>query len=72
MKKVKQLIRFDLGQGKDYIYHGVHQFKGLHYGDCLNLSEKQKTLYKKRELRIRFKHKCLIINSNFRLKSLMQ
>lgn len=38
---------FDLGQGKDYVYHGTTQFKGIHHGDILNLSQKQKSLYKK-------------------------
>lgn len=38
---------FDLGQGKDYVYHGTTEFKGIHHGDILNLSHKQKSLYKK-------------------------
>jgi predicted transposase/invertase (TIGR01784 family) len=51
-KNVKKVISitiayFDLGQGKDYVYHGITQFKGIHHGDILNLSQKQKSLYKK-------------------------
>ena len=38
---------FDLGQGKDYVYHGTTAFKGIHRGDILDLSDKQKELYKK-------------------------
>lgn len=38
---------FDLGQGKDYVYHGTTEFRGIHHGDVLNLSYKQKSLYKK-------------------------
>jgi predicted transposase/invertase (TIGR01784 family) len=38
---------FDLGQGKDYVYHGTTNFIGLHQGDTLNLSKKQEELYKK-------------------------
>lgn len=38
---------FDLGQGEDYVYHGTTAFKGLHKGDTLNLSVRQKELYKK-------------------------
>lgn len=41
---------FDLGQGKDYVYHGINQFKGIHEGDILNLAEKQKELYAKDEV----------------------
>jgi hypothetical protein len=37
------MLYFDLGSGKDYIYHGTTTFKGLHYKDELNLTEKQKT-----------------------------
>ena len=38
---------FDLGQGKDYVYHGTTNFKGIHKGDILNLAERQKQLYHK-------------------------
>lgn len=38
---------FDLGQGKDYVYHGTTNFVGLRQGDILNLSKKQKELYEK-------------------------
>jgi predicted transposase/invertase (TIGR01784 family) len=38
---------FELGQGKDYVYHGQTNFKGLHKGDILTLSEKQVELYQK-------------------------
>jgi len=38
---------FDLGQGKDYVYHGTTTFQGIHQKDILTLSEKQIELYKK-------------------------
>lgn len=38
---------FDLGQGKDYIYHGTNVFKGIHKGDILGLSDKQIEAYNK-------------------------
>ncbi len=38
---------FDLGQGKDYVYHGTTIFKGIHKNDILTLAEKQMELYKK-------------------------
>jgi predicted transposase/invertase (TIGR01784 family) len=38
---------FDLGQGKDYVYHGTTNFIGLRQGDTLSLSKKQEELYKK-------------------------
>ncbi|MDX2247468.1 MAG: Rpn family recombination-promoting nuclease/putative transposase [Bacteroidia bacterium] len=38
---------FDLGQGDDYVYHGTNTFKGIHKGDILTLSDKQKELYGK-------------------------
>jgi predicted transposase/invertase (TIGR01784 family) len=48
--KVKKVITvsvvyFDLGQGKDYVYHGCTNFKGIHNNDTLELSEKQKQLF---------------------------
>lgn len=41
------ILYFDLGHGVDYIYHGTTSFIGLHQGDKLDLSEKQKSLYQK-------------------------
>jgi len=41
------LLYFELGQGKDYVYHGKNEFTGLHEGDVLQLSrpQKEKFLY---------------------------
>lgn len=36
------IVYFDLGQGNDYVYHGRTQFTGLHTGDVLGLSTRQK------------------------------
>ena len=44
------IIYFDLGQGEDYIYKGVTDFKGIHQHDVLNLSDKQKTTFQKRKV----------------------
>ena len=68
--KVKKVISitiayFDLGQGKDYVYHGIHEFTGLHYGDVLNLSEKQKELYEKENVHEIFPEYWLIKVSKF-------
>lgn len=38
---------FDLGQGKDYVYHGTTVFRGIHKGDILGLAEKQILTYQK-------------------------
>lgn len=44
------ILYFDLGQGKDYIYSGTTTFRGRHYQDTLALSIQQKTLYSKRAI----------------------
>ena len=44
---LKRTTYFDLGQGKDYVYHGTTIFKGIHKNDILTLAEKQMELYKK-------------------------
>lgn len=36
------IVYFDLGQGKDYVYQGRTEFRGLHTGDVLGLSTRQK------------------------------
>ena len=40
------IVHFDLGTGGDYVYHGFTNFKGLHTKEELELSEKQKAVYK--------------------------
>jgi len=41
------ILYFDLGKGSDYIYKGTTSFIGLHQHDLLELTEKQKELFKK-------------------------
>ncbi|MCI5130669.1 MAG: Rpn family recombination-promoting nuclease/putative transposase, partial [Candidatus Electrothrix sp. EH2] len=36
------LIYFDLGEGEDYIYHGVTSFRGIHKNDVLRLRSHEK------------------------------
>ena len=40
VKKVYSIniVYFDLGQGKDYVYHGKTEFRGIHLDDVLKLS----------------------------------
>ena len=40
------IVYFDLGQGKDYVYHGYTEFRGIHdRNDVLGLSDRQKTQF---------------------------
>ena len=41
------IVYFDLGQGKDYIYKGSTNFQGLHTKDILQLSRRQKEKFDK-------------------------
>ena len=41
------IVYFDLGQGSDYIYHGITHFTGLHTHEELMLSAKQRDLFLK-------------------------
>ncbi|MDR0894683.1 MAG: Rpn family recombination-promoting nuclease/putative transposase [Prevotellaceae bacterium] len=36
------ILYFDLGHGKDYVYHGKTEFRGIHSGDLLELSPFQR------------------------------
>ncbi|MDR0307747.1 MAG: Rpn family recombination-promoting nuclease/putative transposase [Chitinispirillales bacterium] len=45
------VVYFDLGVGKDYIYHGTTNFRGLHYNDELALSASQKEEFAKLEIK---------------------
>jgi predicted transposase/invertase (TIGR01784 family) len=44
------IVYFDLGQGKDYIYKGKTNFEGLHEKDTLQLSIQQKMTFAKKEV----------------------
>lgn len=57
---------FDLGQGKDYIYHGTTSFKGIHKNDVFDLAPKQKEIYEKNEVYKIFPEFWLIKVSKFK------
>jgi predicted transposase/invertase (TIGR01784 family) len=44
------IVYFDLGQGKDYVYKGTTNFQGLHEKDTLQLSNKQKKTFVKQNI----------------------
>ena len=39
------IVYFELGQGNDYVYHGKTDFRGIHNGDVLLLSKKQRDMF---------------------------
>jgi predicted transposase/invertase (TIGR01784 family) len=57
---------FDLGQGKDYVYHGTTVFKGIHKGDILGLSDKQVEVYGKNNVREIYPEYYIIKTGKFR------
>ncbi len=59
------ILYFDLGQGKDYVYHGLTSFTGLHSQDTLQLSEDQQQIYKKDKICDLFPEYYLIKVNNF-------
>ncbi|TAG01135.1 MAG: Rpn family recombination-promoting nuclease/putative transposase [Cytophagia bacterium] len=44
------VVYFDLGQGKDYIYKGKTSFEGMHQKDILQLSSQQKMTFAKQNV----------------------
>jgi predicted transposase/invertase (TIGR01784 family) len=59
------IIYFDLGQGKDYIYKGKTDFKGLHQNDILEFSIKQKEKFSKEKVSDIFPEYYLLKVNNF-------
>jgi len=57
---------FDLGQGKDYVYHGTTVFKGIHKGDILGLSDKQAEVYGKNNVQDIYPEYYIIKTGKFR------
>ena len=71
MANVKKIISitiayFDLGQGKDYVYHGTTVFKGIHKGDILGLSDKQIQAYSKANIHEIYPEYWVIKTGKFR------
>lgn len=52
VKKVYSIniVYFDLGQGKDVVYHGKTEFRGIHEGDLLSLSPFQQQKFNAKEV----------------------
>lgn len=59
------IVYFDLGQGKDYIYKGKTDFKGLHKNDILELSKRQKNKFIKENISDIFPEYYLLKVNNF-------
>ena len=57
---------FDLGQGKDYVYHGTTSFKGIHKGDVLGLSDRQIEEYNKQNVHEIYPEYWIIKTGKFR------
>jgi len=57
---------FDLGQGKDYVYHGTTVFKGIHKGDILGLADKQIEVYQKNSVQEIYPEYWVIKTGKFR------
>ncbi len=51
VKKVYSVnvVYFELGQGKDYVYHGRTEFRGIHNNDILYLTDRQKEQFQQKE-----------------------
>ena len=41
------IVYFRLGDGEDYVYHGIADFRGIHHHNLLKLTEKQKQFFVK-------------------------
>ena len=59
------ILYFDLGIGKDYIYKGLTKFEGIHNHDELQLNDKQKELYKQENISKLYPEYYLIKVKNF-------
>jgi predicted transposase/invertase (TIGR01784 family) len=59
------VVYFDLGQGQDYIYYGNTSFTGIHRSDTLELSEKQKQMFKRQTVKAIFPEHYIIKVNEF-------
>jgi predicted transposase/invertase (TIGR01784 family) len=59
------IVYFEVGQGQDYIYHGITQFRGLHLKDELMLTPEQRQAFDKQSPSEIFPEYYLIKAFNF-------
>ncbi len=59
------IVYFPLGVGKDYVYISDGSFRGLHFDDELELSEKQKKLYNAKKVKDLFTQYYIIKLNSF-------
>ena len=59
------VVYFSLGQGLDYVYHGDTTFRGIHKDDILQLSEKQKEMFKSSSISSIFPNHYIIKVNDF-------
>jgi len=59
------IVYFDIGQGKDYVYHGRNEFRGIHEDDVLQLSERQKEFFGKNDVSSIFSEYYIIKVNDF-------
>jgi predicted transposase/invertase (TIGR01784 family) len=59
------VVYFNLGSGKDYIYRGITSFEGLHHRDLLELSESQQEAFERGRISDFFPEYYLIKLRNF-------
>ncbi len=59
------IVYFDLGQGEDYVYHGKTHFVGIHNGELLGLSDKQRELFARRDVSQLFPEYYVLKINNF-------
>ena len=59
------IIHFDLGQGEDYIYEGRTEFRGVHRHDRLDLTDKQRELFRAETVQDLFPEYYILKVNNF-------
>jgi predicted transposase/invertase (TIGR01784 family) len=59
------IIYFKIGEGEDYVYHGVTEFRGIHCNDVLCLTEKQKEFFAKEQVKDLFPEYYILNVSEF-------
>ena len=59
------IIYFRLGDGEDYVYHGIADFRGIHRKNILNLTDKQKLFFMKENVEDLFPEYYILCVSDF-------
>jgi predicted transposase/invertase (TIGR01784 family) len=59
------IVHFNFGKGKDYVYHGTTEFRGIHNNELLQLTREQKLFFDRTKIHELYPEYYVLCTKNF-------